>query len=134
MTPKQRIKPEEFVAEYMKNGKNGTKAVKTLQPNLTQYSSENKASRLLNNAQVKLLLDKIEDKLTLGAFKGVNRAINLVESDNEQVATTNIWKLIEHTRGTAVQRSEAKATTINLNLSLSDLTGVRPTESRSKPS
>lgn len=115
----KRLTPEEFVAEYFKQGKNATGAIKQLDPELTQYSAENKASRMLNNAQVKLLIDNIEDTLKIGAIKGVTRAVQLVESDNESVATTNIWKLIEHVRGTAVQRQQIQQTTVTLGLDLS---------------
>lgn len=118
----KRISPEEFVAEYFKTDKNGALAVRRIQPELTELSARNKASRLLTNAHVKLLIDDIEDTLKIGAIKGVTKAVQLIESKNEQVATTNIWKLIEHVRGTAIQRQQVHSTSVNLNLDLTKVT------------
>lgn len=118
LTLTQRITPEEFVAEYLKTRRNATQAVKKIQPNLTQYSAENKGSRLLNNAQVQLLLDDIDDLIKIGATKGVKRALQLVDSDDEMVATKNVWSLIEHAKGKATQKIEAQTTSVNINLDL----------------
>ena len=123
LTAKQRITPEEFVAEYLKTRRNATRAIKNLQPELTQYSAENKASRLLNNAQVAMLLDDIDDLIKIGATKGIKRVLSLVDSDDEQVATTNAWRLIEHAKGKATQKIEQHTTSVNLNLDLTSITG-----------
>jgi len=122
LTLKQRITPHEFVTEYLKTRRNATQAVKNIQPNLTELSARNKGMRLLTNAHTQTLLNDIDDLITIGATKGVKRALQMVDSDNEDVATRNSWNLIEHARGKATQRVETQSTTVNLSLSLEDIT------------
>lgn len=69
-----------------------------------------KARRLLARTDVQ---DKIQEKLEKMSKSATKRIDTLIQSDNEQIATTNAWKVIEHVRGTPTHRN------INLNASVS---------------
>ena len=90
---------------------NGTLAAQTAFPHLTKGSASVKATRLLNNDIVVNHIEYQKNKLEKLASKAVNRVEELIQSDNEMVATTNIWKTIEQVQGKAVQKS----TNINYN-------------------
>jgi len=65
-----------------------------------------KAQRMLKRSDVQQKIQKSLESMRTKATKRIN---NLIMSDNEQIATTNAWKVIEHLRGTPTKRS------INLN-------------------
>lgn len=69
-----------------------------------------KARRLMQRPDIKAKIDK---KLQQMAPKATKRIEKLIQSDNEQIATANAWKVIEHNIGTPVKRNinvNAKAT------------------------
>lgn len=61
-----------------------------------------KARRLMNKPDVKAKIDQKLQKLSKDATKRVEE---LIQSENENIATTNAWKVIEHNIGTPVKRS-----------------------------
>lgn len=67
-----------------------------------------KARRLMNKPDIKT---KIDQKLQKMAKSATKRVEELIQSDNEQIATANSWKVIEHNIGTPVKRN------INVNTS-----------------
>ena len=50
-----KIKPEAFVKEYTKNGRNGTKAIQELDPQASEASAGQQAYRMLNKVETQLL-------------------------------------------------------------------------------
>lgn len=65
-----------------------------------------KARRLMNKKDVKQQIDSKLQKMSKNATKRIEE---MIQSENEQIATTNAWKVIEHNIGTPVKRN------INLN-------------------
>lgn len=61
-----------------------------------------KARRLMVKPDIK---EKIDKKLQHMAIKATKRIDTLIQSDNEAIATTNAWKVIEHNIGTPVKRN-----------------------------
>lgn len=121
---KTHIAPAEFVKTYYKKGRNATQAIKSLDPELTQLSAENKGSRMLNNAKVQHLMQIVEDKINEGAVKGINRLNQLVDSENEKVAGTVSMYLVDHAKGKAMQKLQVTSTAVNINIDLTGTTGV----------
>lgn len=66
-----------------------------------------KARRLMKQPDVK---EKIDKKLQKMAIKATKRIDKLIQSDNEAIATQNVWKVIEHNIGTPIKRG------INMNV------------------
>lgn len=93
---------------------NGAKAVTVAFPELkdssVQYKSL-KAQRLMKNDEVVNHIEYQKNKLERLATKAVKKVEQLIDSDNEQIATTNVWKTIEQVQGKAVQKS----TSVNFN-------------------
>lgn len=104
-----------FAIEYAKTD-NGAEAVRRAFPELAKTSSvqylSTKASDLLKNPEIASQVEYQKQKLELLATKAVDRVEQLIQSDNEMVATTNSWKAIEQVQGKATQRN------INLNASI----------------
>lgn len=115
-----KITDEQFAKAYIDNGRNGTRAIQSLDPEISPPTANVKAARLLVKDSVKSLIIDLDKEMEVGAKEGIIRARQLINSSNEKVATTNIWKLIEHVKGTPVQRQIVKST--RLNISLGDLT------------
>lgn len=61
-----------------------------------------KGRRLLSKPDIKTKIDIKLQKLAKSATKRVEE---MIQSDNEQIATTNAWKVIEHNIGTPVKRN-----------------------------
>lgn len=106
LTPAKKI----FTEEYARTD-NGTQAAMKAFPNIKKTTAAVKASELLRNPNVVNHIEYQKNKLEKLASKAVNRVEELIQSDNEMVATTNIWKTIEQVQGKAVQKS----TNINYN-------------------
>lgn len=91
---------------------NATKAVKIAYPDISSDAvARVKGHRLLTNDNVVSEIEYQKNKLEKLASKAVNRVEELIQSDNEMIATTNIWKTIEQVQGKAVQKS----TSVNYN-------------------
>lgn len=65
-----------------------------------------KGRRLLKKTDVQ---EKIQKKMERMSNKAIKRIDTLIQSDDESIATTNSWRVVEQVRGKAVTRS------INLN-------------------
>lgn len=116
--PTAHIPPALFVDAYIRHGRNATKAVQDLQAGtgIKPNSAGEKGYRLLKNSDVQLLLKKLDDEIKVGAVRGVERARQLIESDNEVVASKNSWKFIEHAKGLPTSRTESKVALISISL------------------
>jgi hypothetical protein len=85
----------------------------TRKPIISMIAAQPKLATDRNYANVKArrqlakpdIQDKIQKKLELMSKKATKRIDKLIQSDNEQIATTNAWKVIEHVRGTPINRS-----------------------------
>ena len=91
---------------------NATKAIEVAYPN--QYSKEVarvKGHRLLTNDNVINHIEYQKNKLEKLATKAVKKVEQLIDSDNEQIATANVWKTIEQVQGKAT----IKSTSVNYN-------------------
>lgn len=107
-----------FTVEYAKTN-NGTQSVlKAFSGNnYTIKSAGVKATRLLNNDSIVNHIEYQKNKLEQLATKAVNRVEQLIDSDNEQVASMNSWKSIEQVQGKAIQRN----TNLNIEANVSDI-------------
>lgn len=61
-----------------------------------------KGRRLMTKPDIKA---KIDQKLQKMSIKATKRVEELIQSDNESIATHNSWKVIEHNIGTPVKRN-----------------------------
>lgn len=103
---------EEF-ARVLALTKKPSEAIKAAEPNLYKKnpnSARVKATRLQKRPEIQ---DKIQKNLEKLSKKSLKRIDEMLTSDNESIATTNAWKVIEHVRGTPTQRR------VNLNASVS---------------
>lgn len=91
-------------AEVQAHTKSPMKAMIAAQPELVidkNYANV-KGRRLMVKPDVKARIDKKLQKMSAKATKRIDK---LIQSDNEQIATTNAWKVIEHNIGTPVKRN-----------------------------
>lgn len=61
-----------------------------------------KAQRMLKKTDVQQKIQKSLENMRNPALKNIKETLT---SDNEQLANSNAWKVIEHLRGTPVKRS-----------------------------
>ena len=92
---------------------NGVKAVEAAYPDrdLTYGSKATTANRMLKNVEVINHIEYQKNKLEKLATKAVKKVEQLIDSDNEQIATANVWKTIEQVQGKAT----IKSTSVNYN-------------------
>jgi len=118
---------QKFAQEFAKTD-NATLAVKRAYPELAKAVEAEgrvdtvlrvKANRLLTNENVQQAIVSQKNKLATIANRAVQRVEQLVESDNEKIATANVWQVIDHVHGKAVQQIETSSTAITLNIDLS---------------
>lgn len=105
---------EVFTEVYAHTGKPIT-AMVAAQPDLVvnkNYANV-KARRLLARTDVQ---EKVQQKLDKMAKNAIKRIDSLIQSDNEQIATTNAWKVVEHVKGTPTHSS----VNLNANVSIED--------------
>ena len=96
---------KKFSEVYAKTD-NATEAVRQAFPEVSSNEvARVKAHRLLTNDNVSAEVEYQKNKLEILASKAVNRVEQLIESDNEAIATTNAWKTIEQVQGKAMQKS-----------------------------
>ncbi len=103
ITPAKKV----FSEVYAKTD-NGAQAVREAYPELANSSVQSvstKAGRLLKNVEVVNQIEYQRNKLEILASRSVDRVADLIESDNEAIATTNAWKTIEQVQGKAMQKS-----------------------------
>lgn len=107
-----------FAIEYAKTD-NGTQSVikafsgNTYSPEVAKV----KATRLLTNDNVLNEIEYQKNKLEKLASKAVNRLDSLIQSDNETIATTNIWNTIHQVQGKPL----AKNLNMNVSVSVEDM-------------
>lgn len=91
-------------AEVQAATKSPMKAMIAAQPALvTNKNYANvKGRRLMVRPDVKA---KIDQKLQKMSIKATKRIDSLIQSEDEHIATTNAWKVIEHNIGTPVKRN-----------------------------
>lgn len=95
---------DEIFAEVYVRTDSPIKAMQAAEPALLDkpaYASV-KANRTLQRTDMKA---RIDQKLTKMSKKALKKIDELIVSDNEQIATTNAWKVIEHNIGTPVKRN-----------------------------
>lgn len=85
---------------------------------VTYGSAATIANRLLKNVEVSSEIEYQKGKLERLASKAVNRVEQLINSDNETVATANVWKTIEQVQGKATQKVVTENSSVVINLSL----------------
>jgi phage terminase small subunit len=106
-----------FAIEYAKTD-NGTQSVlKAFDNNYTPQTARVKATRLLANDNVLNEIEYQKNKLEKLASKAVDRLDNLIQSDNETIATTNIWNTIHQVQGKPL----AKNLNMNVSVSVEDM-------------
>lgn len=102
---------------------NASEAVRQAFPEYAKNTSQSaigfKGHDLLKNPNIINHIEYQRDKLEKLATDAVNRVGELIQSDNEQVATANAWKTIEQVQGKAVQRLETKSQHVTLQIDLS---------------
>ncbi len=105
-TSNKAVSIKKFAEVYAKTG-NGVKAVEEAYPdrNLTYGSKAVQATRMLKNANIVNHIEYQRNKLEQLATRSVERVADLIESENEAIATTNAWKTIEQVQGKAMQKS-----------------------------
>lgn len=106
-----------FAYEYARTD-NGTQSVlKAFDNNYTPEVAKVKASRLLTNDNVMTEIEYQKNKLEKLATKAVNRLDSLINSDDEKVATQNIWNTIHQVQGKPL----TKQVNLNAEISVEDL-------------
>ena len=102
---------KEKFAEVYAHTKSAQKAMIAAEPNLiTKKNYANvKGHRMLAKADIQTKIQKNLEKMSKPATK---RIAELIQSDDESIATANSWKVIEHIRGKPLARN------VNLNATL----------------
>lgn len=111
----QQIKTKAFAKEFVDNGMNGKQAILTIQPQLTDNSATNSASRLLSRDDVKLAVaEELEArKLNLGHIIKKHKR-NVDQNDNFAASNTAIdmfYRLIG-----AYAPEKKQTTSLNVNI------------------
>lgn len=99
---------EDTFVEVLTRTNSPSKAMLAAQPHLTKEYAKVKAQRMLKKPDVQA---KIQKKLEIMRPKALKTIDKMLTSDNEQIATANAWRVVEHLRGKPVAR--------NLNMSVS---------------
>lgn len=113
---------KKFSEVYAKTD-NAVQAVKEAYPDskLTYDSKANKGYRLLKNAQISAEVENQKRRMELIASRAVNKISDLIESDNEQIATQNSWKAYEQVHGKPLSKNVSLTATTNLEDALASL-------------
>lgn len=109
------VKHDEIFAEVFALTKSPSKAMLASEPALADRPNyaKVKAQRMMKKPDIK---DKIDKKLQQMSKLAIEQLPKLITSDNETIATTNVWKTIEHNIGTPVKRN----INMNANLNIED--------------
>lgn len=112
---------KKFAQTYAKTD-NAAQAVRIAYPDsaqtMTDETIRNKATRLLTNASVNEEIEYQKNKLERLASKSVARLEKLIESEDENVATKNIWNTIHQVQGKPLTKIETTTTGVTLNIDL----------------
>jgi hypothetical protein len=95
---------------------NATAALRTLEPsdNRTEAAIYQRANRIVKKRQDETAAQYIENSLEQMSGDAVERIAELVNSEDERIATKNAHFVIEHIRGKAVQRSVSITGKLNI--------------------
>lgn len=110
----RQVTPEviaKFKAAKITEG-NGTKAVQLIEPDYPNPSD--RAHIISNKIKTSEVADEIDYNLALMGTMATDRLKELIDSDNEQIATKNVHYVIDHIRGKAINRSITATKTINI--------------------
>lgn len=111
-----------FAIEYAKTD-NGTQSVTKAfkDNNYTPEVAAVKANRLLRNDNVLNEIEHQKNKLEKLATKAVNRLDSLINSDDEKVATQNIWNTIHQVQGKPLTKQVNLNADVSIELLLNEL-------------
>jgi hypothetical protein len=101
----------QFEAEKIITG-NGTAAIRKL--NSGYEAPEMRANRIVAKSKSVNASEMIENRLQQIATDAIERVSELVNSEDEKIATKNSHYVIDHIRGKAVQRSITATTKFNI--------------------
>jgi len=101
----------QFEAEKVITG-NGTAAIRKL--NANYKSPEARSNRIVNKSKQVNASEMIENRLQQIAAGAIERVAELVNSEDEKIATKNSHYVIDHIRGKAVQRSITATAKFNI--------------------
>lgn len=101
----------QFEAEKVITG-NGTAAIRRL--NANYEAPHMRSNYILNKSKTVNASEMIESRLQQIATDAVERVGELVNSEDERIATKNSHYVIDHIRGKAVQRSITATTKFNI--------------------
>lgn len=101
----------QFEAEKIVTG-NGTAAIRKL--NANYKSPEARSNRIVSKSKQVNASEMIESRLQQIASDAIERVGELVNSEDEKIATKNSHYVIDHIRGKAVQRSITATTKFNI--------------------
>lgn len=95
---------DELFAEVYVKTDSAVTAIRAAEPDIINKPGYDrlKAHRTLQRPDIKLKIDKKLQKMSTKALKTIDK---MITSDNENIATTNAWKVIEHNVGTPVKRN-----------------------------
>jgi len=91
---------------------NNTAAVRDTEPGYT--SPKDRGYKIAKKAEDVNTVDFIDDQFQQIGVDAVNRVGQLVNSNDERIATKNAHYVIDHLRGKAVQRTESKHLSLNI--------------------
>lgn len=113
---------KKFAEVYAKTD-NATKAVQTAykENNYSPAVAGVKGTRLLKNDSVTQEIDRQKARMEVLSGKAVQRIGDLIESENESVATTNAWKAYEQVHGKALSRNVSLGITTTVEDALYEL-------------
>lgn len=95
---------------------NASAALRTLEPDSgrTDAAIYQRANRIVKKRQDETAAQYIEDSLEQMSSDAIERVGELVNSEDERIATKNAHFVIEHIRGKAVQRSVSITGKLNI--------------------
>lgn len=97
---------------------NGAKAVREMYGD--EYADDRRRAWLISTkANTLNVSDYVENKVQQIALEAVERLQELVQSPDEQIATKNVHYTLDRQGGKAVQRTESKQITLNIDAILS---------------
>lgn len=122
-------KQQAFVQELIKNPKQSAKAAAMKTYNVTtERSAEVVGSELLRKPEIKLELAKHSAQAEKTLLKVMNYSSEMGETFSKEgasyaaVAVSAAKDILDRVHGKATQRVESTSTSVNLNLSLTDIT------------
>lgn len=95
---------------------NGSAAVRESDPDI--LAPHDRAWRIQNKSEAVSTVEFIENTLQQIGVVAINRLGELVNSNDEAIATRNTHYAIDHIRGQAVRREERKQVNLNIEAAL----------------